>query len=1126
MADIWNVLGIEPTEDVGKIKAAYREKLIACNPEDDPEGFRQLREAYEEADRRARTPKQEAKAFQKDNTPVGIWLEKVREQYGIFSRRVDVDGWKRLFSEPVCMQLDTGDEARNAFLRFAMEHYRLPHEVWKAADETFRILEDMEELKERFPANFMEFVGNAIRYDSTLDYRLFEGGDYEDYDTAIRLYFQMKSALDQGNAREAEDFLEQLREIPVYHPFFEADEARLLCLLGEARAALPKIQRLQERYPQDNYIQYYTADIYLENDQIGEAKALFEGLLSRVPDHFYAKAKLAECRYREGGYKEAKEDCLELMEIDGNNPLVQECLKKVNVRLIEQYGRELSEHPEDADVRLELGWCVFQNQDYEGSLRLIEDYVPDDKHRYDAVNLSGRVYLCLGRYDQALSCMREWLSMILGTKDDGSTESVKRLRRLSYAHYGIACACMGLLEEGSKRKGLQDEVAEHMELAAKTEKNPGQRLMYQNAYAEMEQKLGHYEACIDLCQEVLKEEPGYYMAYLNRQKAFYELGYDREALDDFYRAVEIYPAFAQPYILAAKIFLRHDDAKNARAVVEQAEHAGLHGDELLFLKLRADRLTAGNREESEAVLAGLDKLIRRLDEETCDIEKKEEPVYELTLCLMDLKRFDEALAKIEEVIFKNPAEDNYYYTKANILMQLRRYAQAEEIYRELDRKRPEHSAILFKLGEVSRRMGRNQDALDYYEHVLRVYDRHPLANQCIKDIYQDAYNRTGKKICFEKALKHATRQLEICEDDYYYIERGLLYLDGAQFPEAQSDFEQAAAKNRENPYAYNNLGFTMQRQGRYGEAVEYYRKALEVLEHDPTVLPYVNMIKCFRALKEYGQALETAKARLKRFPGPQGLEMLAEVYKDMRDFQQAVDCLKQAMEASVENEVHYMRQIAAVYEASEDYRQAESWYQRALKKAPHLAANYEALGKFFLHSRADYRQALKYLEKAAAMYQKDTEPGDYISCMCYIGRCWWYLKKSGPMKEAFTKALGRACGKDGASREYENQPGYESYNRYWLGYIYAHLGQYEKAGQYFAQMEYSVKCRHCMYSGCEEAYMGRGLLAWLQGDREKARGFFEKCLELEPLETECRGYLRALERKRKGLFDREHRRQE
>ena len=49
MDDIWTVLGIHPTEDVSVIKRAYGSRAKTCHPEEDPEGFLQLRQAYQAA---------------------------------------------------------------------------------------------------------------------------------------------------------------------------------------------------------------------------------------------------------------------------------------------------------------------------------------------------------------------------------------------------------------------------------------------------------------------------------------------------------------------------------------------------------------------------------------------------------------------------------------------------------------------------------------------------------------------------------------------------------------------------------------------------------------------------------------------------------------------------------------------------------------------------------------------------------------------------------------------------------------------------------------------------------------------------------------------------------------------
>ncbi len=46
---VWEMLGISPTNDIRQIKKAYAEKVKICHPEDDPDGFRLLQEAYRKA---------------------------------------------------------------------------------------------------------------------------------------------------------------------------------------------------------------------------------------------------------------------------------------------------------------------------------------------------------------------------------------------------------------------------------------------------------------------------------------------------------------------------------------------------------------------------------------------------------------------------------------------------------------------------------------------------------------------------------------------------------------------------------------------------------------------------------------------------------------------------------------------------------------------------------------------------------------------------------------------------------------------------------------------------------------------------------------------------------------------
>ena len=74
----FSILEIEETKDKQAIQDAYRRVLVKVNPEDDPEGFKRLREAYEAAAAYAERPEALKKA---PETPLEFWMDKVKKVY-------------------------------------------------------------------------------------------------------------------------------------------------------------------------------------------------------------------------------------------------------------------------------------------------------------------------------------------------------------------------------------------------------------------------------------------------------------------------------------------------------------------------------------------------------------------------------------------------------------------------------------------------------------------------------------------------------------------------------------------------------------------------------------------------------------------------------------------------------------------------------------------------------------------------------------------------------------------------------------------------------------------------------------------------------------------------------------
>ena len=120
----WTQLGIAPTRDKKAITAAYRARVAVTNPEDKPEEFKALRRAYEEALRLAEEPEQA-----RDESPLGLWKEDLRNLYQDFSARIRPDAWRALLRQEVCLALDQKPLAEEALFTFLMEHLYLPQAV-------------------------------------------------------------------------------------------------------------------------------------------------------------------------------------------------------------------------------------------------------------------------------------------------------------------------------------------------------------------------------------------------------------------------------------------------------------------------------------------------------------------------------------------------------------------------------------------------------------------------------------------------------------------------------------------------------------------------------------------------------------------------------------------------------------------------------------------------------------------------------------------------------------------------------------------------------------------------------------------------------------------------------------
>jgi tetratricopeptide (TPR) repeat protein len=1122
MNTFWKILELEETKDLNEIKNAYRTKLLSVNPEDDTEGFKELRTAYETAlgwaNSSVLTEKETEEDINKEASPVGEWMNMVREIYANFSKRVDEHSWEILMKEEVCIHLDTCNEVKDALLTFLMDHFRLPHKVYKVLDDFFHFVEEKKELYEKYPGNFIDFIERSVLNEDFLNYSLFDGEEEADYDAFISCYYELKGCLEEGDTDKPKDLISRCKDFFIYHPYLLVEEARFHVKKKEFDKAAEILMSLHKEYQEDVYILYFLAEILHMKGDIEEAIKYFEKLLVLSPNHYSGKLGVADCLYNLGEYEKSKEHYINILDTYPSDNYGNEGMMKVNEILIEKYKVEYTEHPEKLEIGLELGWCLYQNLRYQECIVLLDNIKPDEEHNTEYCNLLGRSLLYHDEYERALLYLPIWLKGLENITDTASEELKIKKKRIGYANYTISNAYYGLAEETKENNGKGSEAdylnkaLEYVLHAVEKEKEIIQRLAYQNQKTRILFQLERYEACVDECDKIIQESESYYPAIVCRQEAYFKLEHFQNVIDDFRLAVGIYSKDAKPYLLAVKTYMEFDRYEDALLILKQAEENQVTSNELTLLKVKALRCTAKSEEDTKNAYHLLYELLEKVKNDTNGLERTGDLWFESALCYKDLHQLSNALDDINLAIRYNPSESDYIYCKGNILFEMENFKDAQNIYNILLKNHPDNSNVLFKLGRTFELLKDRKSALDLYLRVLKLNAEHSTVNHYIAEIYENMGEEEEDSNYIEKALGHRNKQIEVNPNDYYYIERGLTLAELERFYDAIEDYKRAIEINTDSPYPYNNIGILYKYQEQYEEAITYYKEAIKHMNNEKTSLPYNNMASCYIVLGQYELAEECYKENLKLFPGKESsYTLLAQLYRRMKLFDKAVSCYQEAITSlPKEKKADLLVEIAETYEESKNEKKALYYYKNALRNADNYAFIYKSLGGFYFYSKSNYRKAIKYYKKALEIFGSDSD--ETIECLYAIGEAYYYQGNKKKSEEAANNVLNLYYKKYNSTQKYVSFNGFEAARCFNIGRIYILLGNVQKAKELFERMTTCRKCNSCKYKDCFEAIIGKGMISEREGNIKKAVSYYNEALSYDVNNSFCRYAIRRLEK--------------
>lgn len=1134
---IFAVLGIEKTDDEEAIRTAYRNRLVHTNPEDDPEGFKRLRTAYEEALQLLHRQDEESEA-EEDNTPPGLWMKRVEKVYSSISRRLDEEEWKLLLNDDICLDLEYGEQVKWRLFVYLASHFYMTSRIYQILDSFFHIEEEEEKFKEHLPVGFVDYMIQRINDTEgqrDFEFELFEGADDADYDEFINYYRDLQEQVYNKDGAAALQTVAAMETMNISHPHMELEHARAQVLCGNKEKAMEIARPLMKEYPDDLRIQLFGNEILYQCGCEDEAAQGFERYSEEK--YYLSEKYLSEYAMSKNELSSAIMHCLNAMRSERSEEL-EERLKTMDAAYILLTEKQLEEGREE--FTLDEKKCIIgaysRMDDPAKALELFDRFPEWEEDMTDCYHsYKGRLYLQLERPNEAIEEFRKWKEQ-LGQAEEPDEGDLARV----HSYEGEAWHIIGVNNKDSEAfKKAEEEFEEAFR------HNP-RDLNYKQRVLDIYITTKRYEEAINIADDIIKKDAGWFPAYVQRQKANSELGHAQKVIDDFYAAKDIYGGYAQIYELATEVFLDYSQLKDAENIFAQAKDAEVESDMLDVLDLRYRRMRyrkqrsdgelSDNAAEKErkklyklaGVLEGRFKR-NKPDDETASAFYKE--MGFLLKSVPDtvkgtdyrgiIRYFKKAIASLDEAwthfLLGRALRENGSYEEA---------ISEYKIYEE--REGSSYDELYINMGSCYRSMGKREEAIEAYKKALEVNPQNDEANGSIAAIYRNMLNDTGNKYYAEIAQKYAETQRALTPDDPWFLrELGFLYLEWGNPEAAEKDAKRSLELEPDNPYGWNLMGEVYRGLGQLEEAIKCYRKAIEKTDaFESFRAPYVNMGDCYNRLGRYKEALNVFREALEHEPIRRVSGSREVLYNRMvrlcrrtRQFDEANRILEEFRAAGPLSDEDYDEHK---YFTERERGDKDNAYY--MKRCQEMADKYDSidcldrLADFYICEMEDIDKAIEILKKAFAKAKEQDEVWDERGILLSLMSCY-YKKGDASKVDEYARIYWEELEKEYSYNPdvpadvqymdhiYDAPENTQEIAKYWL-----YKGDVQKARELMKNMSSDNLCKYCTYNECTDYLYVMGMILEAEGDIEGAVAMYRRVLKTNPSSQYSRYKIRKLDK--------------
>jgi tetratricopeptide (TPR) repeat protein len=323
--------------------------------------------------------------------------------------------------------------------------------------------------------------------------------------------------------------------------------------------------------------------------------------------------------------------------------------------------------------------------------------------------------------------------------------------------------------------------------------------------------------------------------------------------------------------------------------------------------------------------------------------------------LIQLQRYQEALATYEKAVDIKPDYPQALYGQGKALFQLKKYQESLIAYDQAIQIQPNYLEAWTNRGFVLVRLKRYSEAIATVDKALQLKNDEPQIWQLKGDIFIKISQYNDAIKAYEQAINFQADNPEL------WYKKGLAFQNLKQYEEAITAYKKTVELKPDHESAWYNLGNCLVNLNRYEFALQAYDQAVQYNQNNSAA--WLSRSNILMTLRRYPEAIDSFTQVIKTNPQQyQAWYNRGWALHQVKRYGEAIESYKKAISLK-SNDYLVWYNLGNTQYNLQKYQEAIASYNKAIRYKPNHYESWYSKGNAWLNLQ-QYQQAIASYDKA------------------------------------------------------------------------------------------------------------------------------------------------------------------